>query len=77
MNRNDSQSVDAEVEALRKRSAELIAEVCRINRRIDEIAPKAPPCSKGPDDSANAGPGITDTWVDDGNTDGRGPASAP
>jgi hypothetical protein len=49
-------SIDVELEALRTRSAELIAEVVRINERIDQLTAKV---KQAPSD-----PAITDTWVE-------------
>jgi hypothetical protein len=57
MNQKERTSVDDELEALRKRSAELIAEVARINERIDELAKSkdgTPP---------TVDPAICDTWI--------------
>jgi len=47
---------DAELEALEKRSAELIAETDRINERIDQLSAKV---KQTPSE-----PAITDTWVE-------------
>jgi hypothetical protein len=81
MSMNDPSSLDAELEALRKRSAELIAEVCRISRRIDALAAKAKPAPAEPADPAMTDPAITDTitdtWVDLNGPQGSGPNSAP
>jgi hypothetical protein len=76
MSKNDPSSVDAELEALRKRSAELIAEVCRINQRIDALAPKAKPASAETAEPAITDT-ITDTWVDLNGPQDSGPNSAP
>ena len=62
--------VDAEFEALRKRSAELIAKMATINRRIDEI-------TAGSSDPAITDPAITDTWVEPKPRDDTGPATSP
>jgi hypothetical protein len=48
--------VDVELEALRTRSAELIAEVVRINERMDQLTAKVK--------QAPSEPAITDTWIE-------------
>jgi uncharacterized protein with PhoU and TrkA domain len=48
--------LDVELEALRTRSAELIAEVVRINERMDQLTAKVK--------QAPSEPAITDTWVE-------------
>ena len=48
--------LDVELEALRTRSAELIAEVVRINERLDQLTAKVK--------QAPSEPAITDTWVE-------------
>jgi len=57
MNEPEPTSIEAELEALKKRSAELIAEVARINQRIDELAQVKGPTAQAVD------PTICDTWV--------------
>jgi hypothetical protein len=61
-------SVESELEALRKRSGELIAEVERISRRINELSALANQSPGEPTD-----PAITDTWVDPKRPDGPQP----
>jgi hypothetical protein len=73
---DDKQAADqAELEALRKRSAELIAEVEQINRRINALSaavnrssrppPDPGPSNPGPPDPGPPDPAITDTWADE------------
>ena len=54
MTENKPTPLDVELDALQRRSAELIAGLCRINERINELKAKQPPSE----------PGIADTWVE-------------
>jgi len=53
-------SIDDELETLRKRSEELIAEAAKINNRIDELAARVKQSPAG-----SADPATTDTWVEE------------
>jgi hypothetical protein len=72
--------VETELEALRRRSAELIAEVGKINEQIDELAARV---KQGPrhatgsvvTDPAAPDPALTDTWVEAKRPDDSRPAT--
>src|SRR5687767_13475258 len=76
MSDNKQTTVEAELDALRKRSGELIAEVERISRRINQLSGRVEQSSAAPTD-----PAITDTWVDakplDSPRSGRAPEEPP